>query len=339
MNEIIALAEICDTTMYNTGAYKSTSGSSSSSSKPHKPKNTSTYRKPAAIKSEYKGKSPAMKKTYCKNKKPSKAEMDYRKAEGACFYCGASGHMANECPKKEVKTNHVLASEDTEDEESEAESVRPEELNEDGSVLSFKTTEGTLLQTQLFKALEFIILINGMSARVLADKGTIGGTLISNRFVTTSHILYTAKKKPVVLKMAVKGSRSTTNYGCNVKIQIGRIRIPNVDMMVTPVSDYDVLIRMDDLARFGAEINCRKSTIYFPDYKVRIYCDGKSTQGRSAMAKPQERPDFPSLFPEVFVKEIPKELPPLRPILHRIVLKDPTKLIKTPVFKCPNALL
>jgi len=295
--------------MYNTGVYKGTGGSSSSSSKPHKPKNTSTYRKPAAIKSEYKGKAPAKKKTYTKNKKPSKAEMDRRKAEGACFYCGESGHMANECPKKEVKTNHVRTSEDTEDEESEAESIRTEELNEDGSVLSFKTTVGTPLKTQPFTALEFTILINGKSARALAATGTIGGTLISNRFVTTNNIPYTAKKKPVVLKMAVKGSRSTSNYGCSVEIQIGRMKIPKVDMMVTPVSDYDVLISMNDLARFGAEINCRKNTIYFPDYKVRIYSDGKSTQARSAMAKPQEKPDFPSLFPEVFVKEIPEELP------------------------------
>jgi len=43
MNDIIALAERFDATMYNTGAYKSTGGSSSSSNKPHKPKNTSTY--------------------------------------------------------------------------------------------------------------------------------------------------------------------------------------------------------------------------------------------------------------------------------------------------------
>jgi len=198
---------------------------------------------------------------------------------------------------------------------------------------------GTPLKTQPFKALEFTILINGKSARALADTGTIGGTLISNRFVTTNNIPYTAKMKPVILKMAVKGSRSTSYYGCNVEIQIGRMKIPKVDMMVTPVSDYDVLVSMDNLTRFGAEINCRKSTIYFPDYKVRIYCDGKSTQARSAMAKPQEKPDFPSLFPEAFVKEIPEELPPLRPILHRIVLKDPTKLIKTPVVKYPDALL
>ena len=132
MNEIIALAERFDGTIYNTGAYKSTGGSSSSSSKPHKPKNTSTYRKLAASKSDYRGKAPAKKKTYTKNKKPSKVEMDRRKAKGACFYCGESGHMANECPKKEVKTNYVCASEDTEDEESKAESVSTEELNEDG---------------------------------------------------------------------------------------------------------------------------------------------------------------------------------------------------------------
>ena len=114
--------------------------------------------------------------------------MNHRKAEGACFYCSQSGYIANECPKKEVIINHVRASEDTEDEESEAESVNTEELNEYGSVLSFKTTVGTLLKTQPFKALGFTILINGKSAGALADTGTIGGTLISNRFVTTNNI-------------------------------------------------------------------------------------------------------------------------------------------------------
>jgi len=84
----------------------------------------------------------------------------------------------------------------------------------------FKTTVGTSLKTEPFKALQVTILINGKFARAIADTGTIGRTLIRNRFVTTNNIPYTEKKKRVVLKMEVEGSRSTSNYGCNVEIQL-----------------------------------------------------------------------------------------------------------------------
>ena len=57
------------------------------------------------------------------------------------------------------------------------------------------------------------------------------------------------------------------------------------------------------------------------------------------MTKAQEVPDFPALFPEVFVKELPDTMPPVRKILHRITLKDLTKLCKTPTFKAPQALM
>ena len=36
-------------------------------------------------------------------------------ADGTCFNSGESGHMANECPKKEVKTNYVRLSEEGRD--------------------------------------------------------------------------------------------------------------------------------------------------------------------------------------------------------------------------------
>ena len=57
------------------------------------------------------------------------------------------------------------------------------------------------------------------------------------------------------------------------------------------------------------------------------------------MTKAQEVPDFPALFPEVFVKELPEDMLPVRKILHRITLKDPTKLLKTPTFKAQQALM
>ena len=109
--------------------------------------------------------------------------------------------------------------------------------------------------------------------------------------------------------------------------------------MITPVSDYDIIVSMDDLTRMGAVIDCQKNSIYSPKYKVRVHCNVNSTHQRSAMTRAQEVPDFPAMFPEVFVKELPEDMPPVRKILHRITLKDPTKLLKTPTFKAPQALM
>ena len=106
-------------------------------------------------------------------------------------------------------------------------------------------------------------------------------------------------------------------------IHLGKMRINNVEMMVTPVSDYDVLLSIDDLIKLGAVIDSKKNTIYFADHKVRVTCEAKSTQPRSAMAIPEEVPDFPEMFPKVFVKEVPEELPPLRKVMLQSCTKSP----------------
>ena len=106
--------------------------------------------------------------------------------------------------------------------------------------------------------------MNGRPARTLADTGTIGGTLLSNRFVTTNNIPYKPRKNSVNRKMAVKGSRSTSNYIAIVDIEIGKMQVRNVEMLIIPVSDYDILLSMDDLTRMGAVIDCQENSIYFP---------------------------------------------------------------------------
>ena len=71
--------------------------------------------------------------------------MDRRKAEGACFYYGESGHMANECPKKEVKSNHVRVSEEVSESsegEYESDTNSTEKLDASGSIRTYKTTVG-----------------------------------------------------------------------------------------------------------------------------------------------------------------------------------------------------
>jgi len=110
-------------------------------------------------------------------------------------------------------------------------------------------------------------------------------------------------------------------------------------MLVAPVSDYGILSSMDDLIKLGAFIDCQKNSIYFSKYKVRVTCDRKSKVSRSVVTKRQEVPDFLAMFPKVFVKEVPEELRPVRKIMHRIRLIDPTKLLTTPTFKPPEALM
>jgi len=228
--------------MYRTDCYKGSDRSQASSSKTHTPKKESTYHKPPTTsmpRRTGKGKAPGKKRTYTKSNKQSKAEMDRRKAEEACFYCGESGHMANKCLKKEVKTNHVRLSEESPNSsegEYQPNTDSTEELDGSGSITAYKTTVGTP-NDRPFQALEFTININDKPARTLADTGTIGGTLISNKFVTTHNIPYTARKNPVTLKMAVKGSRSTSNFSVDVMIQLGKMKVDKVPMRVMPVSD------------------------------------------------------------------------------------------------------
>jgi len=87
-DQMVAVAERYNTTMCRTGSYKGSDRSQASSSKPHTPKKENNYRKPSTIstpRNTGKGKAPAKKKAYTKSNKPSKAEMDRRKAEGACY--------------------------------------------------------------------------------------------------------------------------------------------------------------------------------------------------------------------------------------------------------------
>jgi len=83
-DEMVAVAERYDATMYRTGGYKGSDTSQATSSKTHTPEKESTYRKPSTTptpRSTGKGKAPAKKRTSTKSNKLGKAEMDRRKAE------------------------------------------------------------------------------------------------------------------------------------------------------------------------------------------------------------------------------------------------------------------
>jgi len=80
--------------------------------------------------------------------------------------------MANECPKKEVKTKHVRISVDSPDsseDQYEPETDSTQELDGSVSIRTYKTTVG-MPKDRPFQALEFTININSKPARALADR-------------------------------------------------------------------------------------------------------------------------------------------------------------------------
>jgi len=49
--------------------------------------------------------------------------------------------------------------------------------------------------------------------------------------------------------MVVKKSGSTSDFSVEVILQLDKMRVNKVSMLVTPGSDYDMLISMDNLIR------------------------------------------------------------------------------------------
>jgi hypothetical protein len=202
--QMVEKAERYDATMFKTGAYGKTEN------KPNKPKQGFNNNNKDKDKTTFKkDKKKSTSKSTKTSKKPSKAEMERRKKDGACFYCGEKGHMANDCPKKEIKTNRVAEDSDSEDDDEEEEDDSGDEQSSTEEVFvgmilhSAKTTATSENSDTPFQALEANININGHLARVLFDTGTIGTDLLSNRFITTHNIPYESLTKPRTLKMAL----------------------------------------------------------------------------------------------------------------------------------------
>jgi len=67
--------------------------------------------------------------------------------------------------------------------------------------------------------------------------------------------------------MAVKASRSTSNFFVEVRIQLGKMKVDMVPMLVMPVSDYETLICMDNLIRLSI---VKRTASPFPSTKSEL---------------------------------------------------------------------
>jgi hypothetical protein len=180
--------------------------------------------------------------------------------------------------------------------------------------------------------------VNGHKAKALFDTGTMGDNLISGKFVSTFNISTKDLDRPINLKMAVKGSRSTINYKAQPVIQIGSENGEIADALVCSLDNYDIFLGMPYLTAHKAIIDCGKAIITFPDKNITLTCKKGSNARFSAMTQPNI-PDFIKEFPEVFPERKITELPPLREVNHQIRLIDTISDSNPKVFSVPDKFM
>jgi len=270
-------------------------------------------------------------------KRYNKQHKDDRKAEPSCYSCIGKGHMSKECPskkddkkgegkamEKEARSNHVEYEQYSMDEVY----IHATEIE---SYATAQTTSPANLKPH--GSLEGTINLNGKEAKVLFDTGTIGANIVSAHFVTTHGIQFIETAKYTKIHMAMNGSRSESQKECSVEILVGRMRVPNTEMIFGNLAKYDALVGMPFLMQQQASIDCHKLTLEFPKYRVSINCTPTSDYVRAAVASRQEIVDQNE---DVFPESIPEGLPPLRKINHRFRLKPGIEVRILPTYSVPE---
>src|SRR5437868_10901896 len=116
-------------------------------------------------------------------------------------------------------------------------------------------------------------------------------------------------KQPVVVHMAMKGSRSNSQKQCNVDIKIGRMVTKDNTMLVGNLAKYDTLIGMPFMARHGGIIRCDEASIEFPKDKIKVRCEPTSALIPVAVSETiyaELMTEFEDVFPEI----VPETMPP-----------------------------
>ena len=161
------------------------------------------------------------------------------KANGTCYFCGKTGHMISQCNarKKQEGTKGKgkgggkpkYTSNTIEVEETEPETL--EEYLESLHTISRPTPKKKTIMT-----------IAGKPAEVLLDTGTVGTNLMSLAWAQSNGIKTTELKKPLVIGMATKNSRTTANYSVQAEVDIGKGRNVTCDFLLVPIGSYDVIL-------------------------------------------------------------------------------------------------
>jgi hypothetical protein len=204
------------------------------------------------------------------------------------------------------------------------------------------------------KPIEGFWPVNGQLAHCLVDSGC-QGMIMSPAFSRATGVRTFALNKPVVLQLAVKGSKSSIQYGTYTRIEFGDVNVIEYFDIVN-IDYYDVIIGVPFLRRYEIQLDFKLGTItrngrvidanehVISSSDVETY-DMDAMAAAFVKAEPELTPDhipelieyWKTLYSDLF-GDVPLELPPFRKVNHHIPLIDPNKKIRYHLPRCPDAL-
>ena len=161
------------------------------------------------------------------------------------------------------------------------------------SNLKPNVTKGPHPRIRVGRCLTAVLKINGTDAFMCWDSGSELDA-ISPDFIRTAGIKTVAKESPIKVRLATKGSMSTTSYEVDVNIDLGNTTIDH-PLEVLNLDCWDVILGGYFCRCYNVCLNYESNTICIGECTLKALSSGEEASTQKARCRAQQGPAKPKV--------------------------------------------